>query len=408
MTDFWPGRRVMVTGGGGFLGTAVVRRLEAAGATDIFVPRSRDYDLRTKDGIDRALADGDPELVIHLAAVVGGIGANRENPGRFFYENAIMGIQLMEQARLAGVEKFVTIGTVCAYPKFTPVPFKEDDLWNGYPEETNAPYGLAKKMLLVQGQAYRQQYGFNAIYLLPVNLYGPGDNFDPASSHVIPALIKKCVDAVESGADHIDVWGTGSASREFLYVDDAAEGIVLAAERYDGAEPVNLGTGQEITIRELVELIAAADGLRGRDPLGRDQAGRAAAAGARHEPRAMERFRVRGEDVVRGRPFATTRWIVSPSGAWPPPRGTFRLPNDDVDLSVRLHARLVGMRRMGRILRLTPFDGHGRGQVPRALSPSESERGDVRCREGDRACHDFRVCPPDARLSRSLSASASG
>ena len=204
-----------------------------------------------------------PDLVIHLAAVVGGIGANRENPGRFFYENAIMGIQLMEQARLAGVEKFVTIGTVCAYPKFTPVPFQEDDLWNGYPEETNAPYGLAKKMLLVQGQAYRQQYGFNAIYLLPVNLYGPGDNFDPASSHVIPALIKKCVDAVESGADHIDVWGTGTASREFLYVDDAAEGIVLAAERYDGAEPVNLGTGQEITIRELVELIAEATGFEG-------------------------------------------------------------------------------------------------------------------------------------------------
>ncbi len=203
MSDFWPGRRVMVTGGGGFLGQAVVRRLQAGGADQIFVPRSRDYDLRTKDGIDRALADGRPQLVIHLAAVVGGIGANRENPGRFFYENAIMGIQLMEQARLAGVEKFVTIGTVCAYPKFTPVPFKEDDLWNGYPEETNAPYGLAKRMLLVQGQAYRQQYGFNSIYLLPVNLYGPGDNFDPASSHVIPALIKKCVDADrERGGPH--------------------------------------------------------------------------------------------------------------------------------------------------------------------------------------------------------------
>ena len=253
----------MVTGGGGFLGTAVVRRLEAAGAMQIFVPRSRDYDLRRKDGIDRALADGRPQLVIHLAAVVGGIGANRENPGRFFYENAIMGIQLMEQARLAGVEKFVTIGTVCAYPKFTPVPFKEDDLWNGYPEETNAPYGLAKKMLLVQGQAYREQYGFNAIYLLPVNLYGPGDNFDPASSHVIPALIKKCVDAIESDADHIDVWGTGSASREFLYVDDAAEAIVLAAEKYDGPEPVNLGVGEEITIRELVELIAKVTGFTG-------------------------------------------------------------------------------------------------------------------------------------------------
>ena len=263
MAEFWPGRRVMVTGGGGFLGQAIARRLRAGGADQIFVPRSRDYDLRTRDGVDRALADGRPQLVIHAAAVVGGIGANRENPGRFFYENAIMGIQMMEQARLAGVEKFVTIGTVCAYPKFTPVPFSEDDLWNGYPEETNAPYGLAKRMLLVQGQAYRAQYAFNAIYLLPVNLYGPGDNFDPATSHVIPALIKKCVDAVQRGADHIDVWGTGSASREFLYVDDAAEGIVLAAERYDGAGPVNLGTGAEITIRALVELIAHVTGFTG-------------------------------------------------------------------------------------------------------------------------------------------------
>ena len=254
-SSFWAGRRVMVTGGGGFLGKAVVRRLGAGGATDIFVPRSTEYDLRTHDGIQRALADGRPDLVIHLAAVVGGIGANRENPGRFFYENAIMGIELMEQARVAGVDKFVQIGTVCSYPKFTPVPFHEDDLWNGYPEETNAPYGVAKKMLLVQGQAYRQQYGFNVVHLIPVNLYGPGDNFDPASSHVIPALIKKCVDAREAGADHIEVWGTGSASREFLYVDDAAEGIVLAAERYDGADPVNLGVGHEITIRELVELI---------------------------------------------------------------------------------------------------------------------------------------------------------
>jgi GDP-L-fucose synthase len=245
----------MVTGGGGFLGQAVVRRLRAAGATEVFVPRSRDYDLRTREGIARALADGRPDMIVHLAAVVGGIGANRENPGRFFYENAIMGIELMEQARLAGVEKFVQIGTVCSYPKFTPVPFHEDDLWNGYPEETNAPYGLAKKMLLVQGQAYRQQYGFDVIHLVPVNLYGPGDNFDPASSHVIPALIKKCVEARTAGAAHIDVWGTGSASREFLYVDDAAEGIVLGAERYDGADPVNLGVGREITIRELVELI---------------------------------------------------------------------------------------------------------------------------------------------------------
>jgi GDP-L-fucose synthase len=253
----------MVTGGGGFLGKAVVARLEAASATQIFVPRSSDYDLRTVDGIGSALADGRPDIVIHLAAVVGGIGANRENPGRFFYDNAIMGIQLIEQARLAGVSKFVTIGTVCSYPKFAPVPFSEEGLWDGYPEETNAPYGIAKKMLLVQSQAYREQYGFNAIYLIPVNLYGPGDNFDPRSSHVIPALIRKCVEARESGADHIEVWGTGSASREFIYVDDAAEGIVLGAERYDGAEPVNLGTGHEITIRDLVRSVVAHTGFTG-------------------------------------------------------------------------------------------------------------------------------------------------
>jgi GDP-L-fucose synthase len=256
MTDFWTDRRVMVTGGSGFLGTAVVARLRRSGASQVFVPRSADYDLRTRDGIDRALADGRPDLIIHLAAVVGGIGANRENPGRFFYENAIMGIELMERARLRGVGKFVGIGTVCSYPKFTPVPFREEDLWGGYPEETNAPYGLAKKMLLVQGQAYRQQYGFNAIHLLPVNLYGPGDNFDPSSSHVIPALIRKCLEARERGDAFIEVWGTGSASREFLYVDDCAEGIVLAAERYDDPEPVNLGVGAEITIKELVGLIA--------------------------------------------------------------------------------------------------------------------------------------------------------
>lgn len=262
---FWADKRVMVTGGGGFLGRHVVQKLEEHGAAPdrIVVPRSAAYDLRTLDGIDRALADGQPDIVIHLAAVVGGIGANRENPGKFFYENAIMGIQLMEQARLAGVEKFVTIGTVCSYPKFTPVPFHEDDLWNGYPEETNAPYGIAKKALLVQGQAYRQQYGFNVIHLIPVNLYGPYDNFDPASSHVIPALIKKCVDAREAGDPFIEVWGTGAASREFIYVDDAAEGIVLGAERYDGAEPVNLGTGGEITIRDLVELIVELTGYEG-------------------------------------------------------------------------------------------------------------------------------------------------
>ena len=251
----WPDVSVMVTGGAGFLGRTVVDKLTDRGAKEVFVPRSRDYDLRDQAAIRRALADGRPDIVIHLAAVVGGIGANRENPGRFFYDNAIMGIQLMEEARLAGVKKFVTVGTVCSYPKFTPVPFREDDLWNGYPEETNAPYGLAKKMLLVQAQAYRQQYGFNGIYLIPVNLYGPGDNFDPASSHVIPALIKKCVDAREQGLPSIEVWGTGAASREFLYVDDAAEGIVLAAERYDGPQPVNLGVGQEITVKELSTLI---------------------------------------------------------------------------------------------------------------------------------------------------------
>jgi GDP-L-fucose synthase len=259
----WVSRRVTVTGGGGFLGTAVIARLRSAGAEEIFVPRSRDYDLRTLEGVRQALADGKPDVIIHLAAVVGGIGANQENPGRFFYENAIMGIQLLEEARLAGVAKFVTVGTVCSYPKFTPVPFHEDALWDGYPEETNAPYGLAKKMLLVQGQAYRQQYGMNVIHLIPVNLYGPGDNFNPASSHVIPALIKKCVDAREAGSTQIEVWGTGNASREFLFVEDAAEGIVLGAERYDQPEPVNLGVGHEITIRDLAELIARLTGFTG-------------------------------------------------------------------------------------------------------------------------------------------------
>lgn len=263
MTAFWANKRVMVTGGGGFLGRRVVARLRAAGAAEIFVPRSADYDLRERDDIDRALADARPDVIIHLAAVVGGIGANRQHPASFFYANAIMGIQLIERARRAGVEKFVTIGTVCSYPKFTPVPFHEDDLWNGYPEETNAPYGLAKKMLLVQSQAYRQEYGFNAIYLIPVNLYGPGDNFDPASSHVIPALIKKCIDARDHGEPAIGVWGTGAATREFCYVDDAANGIVLGAERYDGEQPVNLGTGSEITIRDLVAKIAAYTGFAG-------------------------------------------------------------------------------------------------------------------------------------------------
>jgi len=237
------------------LGGFVVERLQAAGAS-VFVPRSRDYDLVRREACARLLADARPDMVIHLAAQVGGIGANRDNPGRFLFENLVMGAHLIEEARLARVPKLVAAGTICAYPKFAPIPFREEDLWNGYPEETNAPYGLAKKMMLAQSQAYREQYGMNSVVLFPVNLYGPGDNFDPASSHVIPALIKKCVDARESGADHIEVWGSGSASREFLYVEDAAEGIVLAAERYDGADPVNLGVGHEITIRELVELIA--------------------------------------------------------------------------------------------------------------------------------------------------------
>jgi GDP-L-fucose synthase len=262
-TGFWHDRRVLVTGGAGFLGRYVVALLEAAGARNIVVPRRADYDLREKEGVIAALRDSQPHIVIHLAASVGGIGANRANPGTFFYENAIMGIQLLEQARLAGIDKFVTIGTVCSYPKFAPVPFREDDLWNGFPEETNAPYGIAKKALLVQGQAYRDQYGFNAIYLMPVNLYGPGDNFDSNSSHVIPALITKCLAARDRGAPSIEVWGTGSASREFLYVEDAAEAIVRGSELYAGREPVNLGTGHEITIRDLVHLIADLTGYDG-------------------------------------------------------------------------------------------------------------------------------------------------
>ena len=262
--SFWRDKTVIVTGGAGFLGSFVVDRLRAAGVGRVIAPRSREYDLRHEEAIVRLLADTRPDVILHLAAVVGGIGANRENPGRFLYENLIMGTLLMEQARVAGVKKFLGVGTICSYPKFTPVPFKEEDLWNGYPEETNAPYGLAKKLLLVQGQAYRQQYGFNAVHLLPVNLYGPRDNFDPSSSHVIPALIKKCVDAIEAGDSSIVCWGTGKATREFLYVEDAAEGIVLAAEKYDDGEPVNLGAGFEISIFDLVHLVAKTTGFNGR------------------------------------------------------------------------------------------------------------------------------------------------
>src|SRR2546428_801096 len=241
-------RTILVTGGTGFLGSYVVEKLRQRCAHEVFAPTREQYDLRVAAALQQMYADLRPHIVIHLAAVVGGIGANRARPGEFFYDNLIMGAQLMEIARQRQIEKFVAIGTVCAYPKHTPVPFREDDLWNGYPEETNAPYGLAKKMLLVQGQAYRQQFGFDVIHLIPVNLYGPGDNFDPSSSHVIPALIKKCLDARDKGDPYIEVWGTGNASREFLYVEDAARGIVLAAERYDGAEPVNLGVGAGITI----------------------------------------------------------------------------------------------------------------------------------------------------------------
>ncbi len=259
----WTSKKICVTGGAGFLGGYLIKELRQRGARDIFIPTIEKYNLVDPDAIQRMLSDSDPDIIIHLAAHVGGIGANREHPAEFFYDNLMMGVQLIHQAYERSVEKFVAIGTVCAYPKFTPVPFSEDDLWNGYPEETNAPYGLAKKMLLVQSQAYREQYGYNSIFLLPVNLYGPGDNFNPRSSHVIPALIRKCVEAKEAGEDHIVVWGDGSPTREFIYVEDAARGIALAAERYNQSDPVNIGSGFEISIKALVEKIADMTGFSG-------------------------------------------------------------------------------------------------------------------------------------------------
>ncbi len=263
MTSFFSNKRVVVTGGAGFLGSVVVAQLRQQGCRDIWVPRSQDYDLVQMDAVRRLYDDAAPDIVLHLAARVGGIGANQANAGRFFYDNLMMGTQLMEVGRQRGLEKFVALATICAYPKYTPVPFREDDLWSGYPEETNAPYGLAKKMMLVQAQAYRQQYGFNAIVLFPVNLYGPGDNFDMQTSHVIPALIRKCVEAQAKDEPRVVLWGDGSPSREFLYVDDAARAILMAAEHYSGHEPVNIGTGEEITIQNLAHLIADEVGYKG-------------------------------------------------------------------------------------------------------------------------------------------------
>jgi GDP-L-fucose synthase len=263
MNQAFPYQRVVVTGGAGFLGTYVIERLRERGCDEIFVPRRAQYDLVDIDAVRRLYDDMQPDLVIHLAAVVGGIGANQRNPGRYFYENLMMGAQLIEEARRREVKKFVAVGSICSYPKFTPLPFKEDDLWNGYPEETNAPYGLAKKMMLVQEQSYREQYGFNGIFLLPVNLFGPRDNFDAETSHVIPALIRKCVEAKRRGDDRIICWGTGRATREFLHAEDCAEGIVLAAERYDSPEPVNLGAHFEISISELAKKIAFLTGFKG-------------------------------------------------------------------------------------------------------------------------------------------------
>ncbi len=305
----WKGRRVLVTGGAGFLGSAVVEKLRERSCSGIAAPRRSQHDLTRQDQVERLFREFPCDTVIHLAAIVGGIGANRRHPGRFLYENLIMGVEVMERARLAGVEKFVAVGTICAYPKFTPAPFREEAIWNGYPEETNAPYGLAKKMLLVQAQAYRQEYGFNAIYLLPVNLYGPGDNFDPETSHVIPALIRKCVEARQRGLPSITAWGSGEPTREFLYVEDAAEGILLAAERYDDPDPVNLGSGREIRIRDLATLIAREAGYPGEilwDPSQPDGQPRRLLDVSRAAERFGFRARVPLEEGIR----RTLRWYL--------------------------------------------------------------------------------------------------
>jgi GDP-L-fucose synthase len=317
---YWRARRVLVTGGSGFLGSPLVERLRSLGA-DVFVPRRSVYDLTRQDAVERLFRDARPALVLHLAAEVGGIGANRAHPGRFFYANAIMGVMVIEEARRAGVEKLVQVGTVCAYPKHTPVPFREEDLWAGYPEETNAPYGIAKKALLVQLAAYREEYGFRGIYVLPTNLYGPRDNFDPRSSHVIPALLRRMVEASRAGAPSLDVWGTGRASREFLYVDDAARALVLAAEHYDDAEPVNVGIGNEIRISALVETLAALVGYRGEirfDPSLPDGQPRRSLDTAR----ALERFGFRAHVGIEDGLRRTLDWYLSREAVRPTPSHT--------------------------------------------------------------------------------------